>query len=70
MINDLQKQRIVEEYARKNFYTLLANNLGAIHYVKYENGSCSTIMLKWPKGHDEIIIEKNGKMERKRIEKL
>ena len=71
MICERETEIKVKEYAEKNHYTILANTLGSIEYVKYCNkGIQSTSFLKWPKGSDSIIIEDSKNKVRINIKEL
>lgn len=61
----------IMEYASKNNYTILANTLGALEYVKYEyHNSRTAKFLKWPKGSDTITIKENNKLTKIKIKEL
>lgn len=66
MICDLEDENKVKKYAKLNNYTILADRLGYIEYVKYTNcnlGS-SPVFLKWPKGSHQLILTKEGIVEK------
>ena len=60
MISEKEIENKVKKYAENNNYTILANTLGALEYVKYDykKGRVSKF-LKWYKGADNIAITEN-----------
>lgn len=68
MISDRENEIKVKRYATENHYTILANTLGALEYVKYcYVGMRTTSFLKWPKGSDAITVTKNGVTKKLKI---
>ena len=61
MICEKESETKVKKYAKTNNYTILANTLGALEYVKYDYSvGRVTKFLKWPKGSDVITITTNN----------
>ena len=71
MICERDDEIKVMEYASKNNYTILANTLGALEYVKYDYNNIRTAkFLKWPKGSDSITIRDDNKSIKIKIKEL
>jgi len=71
MICERDDEIKVMNYASKNNYTILANTLGALEYVKYDYTSSRTAkFLKWPKGSDSIIIKEDNNSIKIKIKEL
>jgi len=71
MICEKEKERKVQKYAEINNYTIIANTLGAIEYVKYDySEGRSAKFLKWPKGADSVTIMINKKTTKISITEL
>ena len=71
MITERDTELKVMEYASKNNYTILANTLGALEYVKYDYENMKTAkFLKWPKGCNEVTIKTNNKITKIKITEL
>lgn len=69
MIDDYHVQKIIEDYALKNKFTLVANTLGSLQYVKY-NSKKLIITMKWSKGSDTIIFKLKDKTKKINISEL
>ena len=71
MINDREVETKIKKYASENHYTILANTLGALEYVKYcYKDFKTTSFLKWAKGSDTFTITKKGKIKKINIEDI
>ena len=71
MINDRSNEVKVKKYAEANQFTILANTLGALEYVKYcYREMRTTEFLKWSKGSDSIVISKEGIDKKIKIDNL
>ncbi len=66
MICDTEEENKVKKYAELNNYTMLADRLGYIEYVKYSSFKTGSVpvFLKWPKGSHKLIFTKEGIVEK------
>ena len=71
MISDRENEVKIKQFAEKNRYTILANTLGTLEYVKYcYEVQRATNFLKWPKGSDSVIIVTDGISKKIKIKNL
>ena len=71
MISDRENEVKIKQFAEKNHYTILANTLGTLEYVKYcYKEQRATNFLKWPKGSDSVIISNDGISKKIKIKNL
>lgn len=71
MISDKDKEDKVVKYADLNQYTILANTLGALEYIKYDcRKGKMTKFLKWSKGSDTIVIKTDKNVLKIEIDSL
>lgn len=71
MLSDKENENKVKKYADENNFTIIANKLGSLEYVKYCSVETSVIeFLKWPKGADEMSLTRKGIVKKIKIVSL